>query len=223
MLVKFARNAHGRDFVVGDIHGRFDLLRQLLAAINFSEDKDRMFSVGDLVDRGAYSEECVEYLMRPWFFAVRGNHEQMAIDYSRGQCDGFMYSLNGGDWFIDLDEARQKTIADHLDALPYAMEIYSPAGRVGVIHAECPGASWDAAMQRLEDVDAQNVMLWDRSRMLRQDTYEDLDLMVFGHTVIKSPLYRGNAVNIDTGAFKTGVLTCIELSSPPAFHQVPSQ
>ena len=77
---RFARNAAGRDFVVGDIHGMFPALRELLARAGFDEECDRLFSVGDLIDRGPRSREALEWLAQPWFHAVRGNHEQLLLD-----------------------------------------------------------------------------------------------------------------------------------------------
>ena len=53
---RFERNARGRDFVVGDVHGHFDTLERLLEAVDFDASADRLFSVGDLVNRGPASE-----------------------------------------------------------------------------------------------------------------------------------------------------------------------
>ena len=59
-LERFERNESGRDLVVGDIHGMFPHLSALLAQLEFDESRDRLFSVGDLVDRGPASTEAVE-------------------------------------------------------------------------------------------------------------------------------------------------------------------
>ncbi|WP_156411270.1 hypothetical protein [Alishewanella sp. WH16-1] len=48
----FAKNTKGRDFFVGDVHGRNDLLSKCLTCVNFNKSTDRIFSVGDLSDRG---------------------------------------------------------------------------------------------------------------------------------------------------------------------------
>lgn len=75
---RFEKNKEGRDFVIGDIHGCFDAVRAILGDVKFDESKDRLFSVGDLVDRGPDSIEAIDWIAKPWFHAVRGNHEQMA-------------------------------------------------------------------------------------------------------------------------------------------------
>ncbi|WP_240622171.1 metallophosphoesterase [Achromobacter mucicolens] len=59
-------NTKGRDLAVGDIHGHFGRLDAALAATRFSPEKDRLFAVGDLVDRGPESAEVLVWLKRPW-------------------------------------------------------------------------------------------------------------------------------------------------------------
>ena len=48
----FSTNTKGRDFVVGDIHGELEMLKSELVKVGFDHSKDRLFSVGDMVDRG---------------------------------------------------------------------------------------------------------------------------------------------------------------------------
>lgn len=77
-------NIRGRDLAVGDIHGHFQRLEKCLEAVRFDPAVDRLFSVGDLVDRGPHSEAALEWLAQPWFHAVQGNHEALAITRVRG-------------------------------------------------------------------------------------------------------------------------------------------
>ena len=79
-IERFAINEVGRDFVVGDIHEMFSYLQRLLEEASFNGKEDRLFSVGDLVDRGPESQDVLEWLKQPWFHACRGNHEQFALD-----------------------------------------------------------------------------------------------------------------------------------------------
>jgi len=62
LMQKLPSNTLGRDFVIGDLHGCFDLLERLMKAVDFNFDKDRLFSVGDLVDRGPYSLSCLQLI-----------------------------------------------------------------------------------------------------------------------------------------------------------------
>lgn len=82
--VKFLKtipaNYEGRDFLIGDLHGCYDELMKLLNYVKFNPQFDRLFSTGDLVDRGPKSVECLSLLSKPWFFSVLGNHEDSLID-----------------------------------------------------------------------------------------------------------------------------------------------
>lgn len=82
---RFPTNPSGRDFVVGDLHGCLDLLQAQLERVGFDTGCGRLFSVGDLVDRGPDSMGCLRLLREPWFHAVRGNHEDMLLDYAYGR------------------------------------------------------------------------------------------------------------------------------------------
>lgn len=59
---KFDRNLAGRDFVVGDIHGAYDLVIQGMKAARFNPTCDRLFAVGDLIDRGPGSHRAARFL-----------------------------------------------------------------------------------------------------------------------------------------------------------------
>ena len=72
-------NIDGRDFIVGDLHGCFDELNTLLKHIKFNTSSDRLFSTGDLLDRGPKSLECISLLGKNWFYPVLGNHEDIIL------------------------------------------------------------------------------------------------------------------------------------------------
>src|SRR3546814_17288249 len=77
-----AANKVGSDFIVGDLHGCLDLLQVELDRVGFDRAKDRLFSVGELIDRGPDSMGCLRLLREPWFFAARGNNADMLLDYA---------------------------------------------------------------------------------------------------------------------------------------------
>ena len=78
-FLELEENNIGRDFIVGDLHGHYSKLIEGLNKINFDTEKDRLFCVGDLVDRGSEVEECLMLLREKWFFSVMGNHEYMVL------------------------------------------------------------------------------------------------------------------------------------------------
>lgn len=222
----FKKNEEGRDFVVGDIHGCFDALRDAMASHDFDESKDRLFSVGDLVDRGSQSEESIDWIAKPWFHAVRGNHEQMAIGVADGKHDHDNYLRNGGGWFIAMSKDRQRLFADSFDTLPYAIDVEVSGGKVGIVHAEVNGNDWDMFMLGLRTAESNNkrrglaeVALWARTRASYKDaTPIDGVLAVFvGHTPMADVVLLGNVIYIDTGAVFGGKLTMVQFHPEP-FH-----
>src|SRR5690606_10843717 len=116
------------------VHGHFSRLEQALAGAGFDPARDRLFCVGDLVDRGPESAAVVSWLARPWFHAVRGNHEDMALRYARGNpMDALNYRINGGGWFIDATPALRAEVAAALERLPWAIEVDTAQGPVGLV------------------------------------------------------------------------------------------
>jgi len=216
MIKHFDKNENGRDFVVGDIHGCFDLLRDKLKEISFDTKTDRLFSVGDLVDRGDKSAECVKWLNKSWFHAVRGNHEQMAIDYIPYAKD--IYRGNGGQWFIDLSDDEQKCFASLFEQLPIIIEIETNNGLVGIVHAEPLFNSWTKLRERLsDDGDKRSIIeccLWDRTRFEQQDksVIDGIHKVYCGHTPTNTPVELGNIMYIDTGAVFCGNLTVLQIN-----------
>ena len=90
-------NLSGRDFVVGDLHGCVDALRYLLREIVFDPACDRLFSVGDLIDRGRHSEQALALLDKPWFFPVLGNHEEALCLVAEGVMRQSAWNALGGE------------------------------------------------------------------------------------------------------------------------------
>ena len=58
------RNPSGRDWVCGDLHGRFDVLLEALNDVSFNPDEDRLFLLGDLIDRGPQSRELLSWALQ---------------------------------------------------------------------------------------------------------------------------------------------------------------
>lgn len=205
---RFERNRLGRDFVVGDIHGMFTYLGLLLDEVAFDETRDRLFSVGDLIDRGPESPRALEWLDRPWFRACRGNHEQCAIDSPDPEQLAFWVSRNmGGHWWLDIDPQRQAHFLRAFARMPLALEIETRTGLVGVVHADVPPfLAWDVFMERLRrgNADAVSCALWSRQRLsdfrLCMPVSGGVDRVYCGHTPVRGTVRRDNVYYIDTGA-----------------------
>lgn len=209
-IQRFHRNRTGRDCVVGDIHGHFSKLQAQLDGIGFDPATDRLFSTGDLVDRGPESMQALDWIGRPWFHAVRGNHEDMAIRWPEGSVDATVYLTNGGAWNINHPASVQLEIARALQVLPLAIEVDTASGPVGIVHAECPFDDWaelsDAMARQQLSPHARETLMWARTRIRRAiDTpIAGIRALIVGHTTIEHYRVLGNVHCIDTGAWSDG-------------------
>ena len=219
-VVRFERNLVGRDFVVGDIHGCYDLLMDKLKEVAFDFDKDRLFSVGDLVDRGPDSFKVAMLVGEKWFHAVRGNHEQMAIGVAAGRHNIANYAMNGGKWFLLLSDEERAVVANVLDTLPLAIEVQTERGRVGIVHADIEGDDWDQWVELLTTANSNNKLtdlkeqaMWSRDRIRHMDRtgVTGVAVMYVGHTPVKEITELGNVAYIDTGAVFGCDLTMVQL------------
>ena len=105
----------------GDIHGCLEQLRRKLWHCRFDPWRDLLISVGDVIDRGPQSLRCLQLLEQHWVRAVRGNHEQMAMDALASR-QMSLWLINGGDWFIALADNHQKqakTALEKCQHLPF--------------------------------------------------------------------------------------------------------
>ena len=207
VLEHFSINEAGRDFVVGDIHGMFPHLRALLGQLDFDSVRDRLFSVGDLVDRGPESVTAIEWLDYPWFHSVRGNHEQFVLDSDDPELLEVWLKYNGGSWWVEItDEVREQTKARFAE-LPLAIEVETAVGTIGIVHADVPPMiTWDhfAELLMFGDRDALFYAMWSRNRIQGGCSNSPVQGRVArvycGHTPIRDVTNFGNVHFIDTGA-----------------------
>lgn len=223
MLIKrFEENKVGRDFFTTDIHGSFDLLHEQMRLNAFDTSRDRLFVGGDMCDRGLYSHTVLDYIYEPWLHTIRANHEEMLIqayeDKLLGQAARMLYS-NGGEWFWDCSPEKQKAIYEAFKSLPLAVEIESPKGLIGIIHAEVPYNDWEKFKRATEaelEWNVQATAQWARTKYDFQDdeTIKGLYKCFVGHTPTKSGEVEqlGNVFYSDLGSFFRHKLCFIEIN-----------
>lgn len=203
-------NEKGRDFIVGDIHGMFHLLDQALEEVQFDPAVDRLISVGDLINKGPHPERCLEFLEKPWFFAVRGNHEGWFIrDFKNGLLpvtEDTAPLLKRFKWVFNQSAQKVGDMRDAFDALPFAIEFETKAGTFGVVHADIPfGMDWQTFKQKLEenDPDVLYTAVMGRERVNTGNTSGVSGLVreFSGHTAQTEGVTKlGNCFIVDTGA-----------------------
>ncbi|MCS4283045.1 serine/threonine protein phosphatase 1 [Pseudomonas sp. BIGb0278] len=214
---QIAANELGRDLAVGDIHGHFPRLQQCLDEVAFDPQVDRLFSVGDLVDRGPHSEEALEWLGQPWFHAVQGNHEALAVSYLCGDpLDLDMYRAAGGGWFLDLPSAVQQRYASVFVTLPLALQVATVDGPIGLVHADSPFNEWSQLRTSLlgeDDPRVREICQWSRRRLREGDTHtvEGLRALLVGHTSVLQVKQLGNVWHLDTGGWNKGHFSLLDM------------
>ena len=230
-VIQVPANTSGRDWVVGDIHGAFDLLKRGLDVIQFDASKDRLFCLGDMVDRGPKSLEVLRLSREPWFYAERGNHEQACLDLHAEHtlANNGMHPLAvnfgatslGQGWVRDLKGPEQVEVIHLLEELPVIFNVDTKQGVVGLVHAEVPPkCSWSALEKAVRNMPENLQVCSDAitSRkmpesmaslgLFKQKSFpgkvEGVSRVYHGHVPLRWPFRHENRYYIDTGAWQSG-------------------
>lgn len=220
-----------RIYAIGDIHGHVDLLGQLLARID-ADIKRRpvarplIVTVGDYIDRGPASRETIDLLLAHRrtheIVCLKGNHETYVFEFVKNpailqhwQKYGALetlrsYGLTPASFMSDDDlkelaQAWQDMMpAAHLDFFSNLQTTFE-CGDYFFVHA---GVRPGVPLHKQTESD----LLWIRDDFLKSD--ENFGkFIVHGHTPVPEPDIRANRINIDTGAYATGRLTCVILEN----------
>jgi serine/threonine protein phosphatase 1 len=221
--------ADTRLYVIGDIHGRLDLLEQLIELINLDiksrEGEAVIVTLGDYVDRGPNSSGVLDRLANNPFegryVALKGNHEALLEAFLDNP------AAVGPDWWHlggletvksfgvavtskmrradlermakQLDEAITSKQSEFLKSLKTSLVF----GGYFLCHAGVrPGISLE--------LQSETDLLWIRDEFLSSET-DFGKVVVHGHTPRREPEVLANRINIDTGAYTSGRLTCVLL------------
>jgi serine/threonine protein phosphatase 1 len=195
-VLRFEQNHVGRDFVCGDIHGCFDDLEETLGKNNFDKSKDRLFCVGDLIDRGPRSEAALGYYRMHWFHTVLGNHEDMFYETYQAylaELGPFNYG-NGCEWTMTLPLPLLKEFTQEIEKLPLIIKV----GDILILHARLPNVT------SLEEIECRpetykELILWDRRKPLSRIPIPGISKVYCGHSIVSEAVEVGGTRNIDTG------------------------
>ena len=225
--------AGGRDFVVGDVHGEFLALEAVLAHVGFAPQCDRLFALGDLVDRGPRSADALAWMNSGRIaLSVRGNHEQMLLRrIEMAETDPGERTWTMHPWFArDVERADWGRWKDVLRAMPIAATVRTRAGAVGLVHATPTARHWDTMLAQLAagDTDTMWLAISSTARArndARRAEYEGVPAdgridgvraVLTGHTIVADPATTENVWHIDTGAgFPNGRLTLARIDVDP--------
>lgn len=222
--------ANERVYAIGDVHGRYDLLRALLGMIETHSSrqpglaKPKVILLGDIVDRGGDSARTMQFLASAQrhtqrLIVLRGNHEEMLLRVIDGDEEVEQPWLDYGGL---ATLASFGVVAPHADDAPgllgqrlreaisveliewlRALPVAVRSGDYYFCHAGVrPGVRLD--QQNRDD------LMWIRDDFL----YSDADhgaVVVHGHTESIGVEIRSNRIGLDTGAYRTNTLSCLYL------------
>lgn len=228
-----------RYLAVGDIHGNYEALLQVLERANFDESKDTLIGIGDYTDGHPDSAEVVEFLNNLTnFVGIRGNHDYWVQDWLIMGVRHPYWEPNGGTKTIESYLVHNpqfmygKKLGEHQRFFEklhdyYILKINDK--KYGFVHG-----GW-ASMKGLgHDISGTyhwDRSLWEHSAMFRNPKagypyvskrWGDLDRAFIGHTSTEADFfdvvgpvygYEGRLVNIDQGAGWTGKLTLIDIET----------
>ncbi|MDJ0979958.1 MAG: metallophosphoesterase family protein [Erythrobacter sp.] len=217
-----------RYYVIGDIHGRRDLYETLIEAIETDDamqgpSNTQVVLLGDLVDRGPDSAGVIERT-RQWQGqrAVRvlaGNHEEMFLTaFEKPDILRHFLKHGGRETFLSYGLSREQLMTLTLEELFELIPTIVPKADIEYIQAfeECIAAGdylfVHAGIDPALPIDQQkrSDLLWIRDRFLTHEGPLE-KVVVHGHTIFDRVMDCGNRIGIDTGAFRSGVLTCLVL------------
>jgi diadenosine tetraphosphatase ApaH/serine/threonine PP2A family protein phosphatase len=218
-----------RVYAVGDIHGRADLLEVLLERIDADLAKNPVprsiqIFLGDYIDRGPASRQVLDKLVARKLahqtVFLRGNHEALLTDFIHDptilkdwqRLGGLETMMSYGivpllspsaAGQVELAAALDQALTDSHHQFLSELKLSFTFGDYFFVHAGVrPGIP--LAKQREED------LLWIRQDFLHcEDDFSKI--IIHGHTPVPQPEIRPNRINIDTGAYATGQLTCLVL------------
>ena len=205
-----------RTIVVGDLHGCYDELLDLLEKVSFGSE-DRLICVGDLITKGPKNREVLDRFMTdPQFTSVLGNHD-LAI---RRRWNGEKFKLKPSQkpTHKELKNDKERYLP-FLNQLPFTIDL----GTHLVVHAGLrPGL--ELYSQTTEDMTELRSLGEDRASRKGPpwyDVYDGEKIVLFGHWPATEPRRGKKAIGLDTGCVYGGQLTAYivetgELTSVPA-------
>lgn len=219
--------------VIGDVHGCFKTMDALLKKL----PDDKIFFVGDLIDRGPRSKEVIQFLMdHPEMQCVKGNHEDWALDIltnaTFGNVSSWTHPRNGGQQTLDsygstgnkcIEEYIPKDHQYFMDNLP----IFIKENDLFISHTAYCGFDWDDEEVRkdLQTWDKQRGLLWYRGTPKKVIINGKEFFHIFGHTPVPGAKIGEHYANIDTGACFSaskegyGILTALQYPSMKIWTQ----
>jgi len=209
-----APNPTGIDWLCGDVHGHLSVLQAQLEQAGFQYGADRLFLLGDLIDRGPESEVTLMWaLSTEGVFSVLGNHELLFLARSQHPAYRVKHRQMGGAWPDDLSFGTYRRLAERCASeFPLSMTVACGQYQVGLVHAQSPFDDWRQIQEAVysEQIAIDCTWPWDRAQGPER-SIANISMVVSGHIGTSQIVSRGNQRWIDT-LKASGELTLLPLN-----------
>ena len=221
-MIFTAKATTPRRIVIGDVHGHYDALIDLLKAIAPSSD-DQVYFLGDLIDRGPKSAQVVQFVIDNGYQCIRGNHEEMLLDVL---ANGQLCPENFQAWLYSGGHATVASYGnnipqDHIDWIS-SLPTYLDLGDVWLVHAGV-----DPQIPLEQQTAQQFCWIRDEFHGMTQPYFAD-KLIITGHTITFTlPGVKPGKIaagpgwlDIDTGAYhrQSGWLTGLDIDTNTVYQ-----
>jgi serine/threonine protein phosphatase 1 len=207
-----------RKFTIGDVHGRIEALKQVLALAKFDYENDKLIVLGDVVDGGYNTYECVEELLKiKNLIYIIGNHCVWFMDHIRSGWSEDIWLLQGGKNTI----ASYKKYNYDYGNMPVTHQEFFNKGVYYYIEDNklFVHGGYDPRYPITQQ--SKEILTWDRSLIERCRNglkIKDYNWVFVGHTATNhqydsdKPIQFGKLIMMDTGAGWDGVLSLLDIT-----------
>lgn len=195
-----------RQVVISDIHGMFDIFLKTLNDVEYNEKNDQLIILGDLIDRGNFSYDVVDYIIqlqkRASVIVLMGNHEDMAINSVENPSNTALWYYNGGRSTVESYEIKGFTINRHIDWIRN-LPLFYEDDNFFFCHA---GVKPEVPYNR----QTRNDLLWIRGEFFDSPVKLPKEV-IFGHTPFNAghAIFKNGAIGIDAGCYHTKRMTSL--------------
>ncbi|WP_024597750.1 metallophosphoesterase [Pseudoalteromonas sp. TAE56] len=206
-------NDERRVFVIGDLDGDLQALKNALNNVSFNPERDTLFCLGDFVDRGDKTYDLFTYLQAIRACMILGNHEHLMLEslLSNDEAAFKLWTDNGGNWHKLVSSEKLDVMCDELLTKPLSIVLEYCGYKIGLSHTFAQ--SWDWENYPDDKSMIVQSLLWDREVVKQNKVVKShgVDFSIHGHNSTKAPFWVDNSYHIDTN-YLGGKPTLSELS-----------
>ena len=207
-------------FAIGDVHGCYQELTQLIDRLPLCQDSTLVF-LGDYVDRGPQSKQVIDFILELktmyHVVALMGNHEDMMLEFLKDPSSSLagFFILNGGSATLAsyLNQDNNYFIPqEHQDFLAHLPLWYETDSHF-FVHAGVPNCS----LASLDQKEHHNDLLWIRKNF-HNSQFPWKKVIVHGHTPKAQVEITDRRINLDTGCVFNGCLTAMNMGTGETYQ-----